>query len=1009
MEMNSTSKLRTLLSVFIIGIIGITTQTSSRAERVDPVPLTIEVIDSVRRATNTGQPSVVGSKMMADIKQIEAEAEKEKKSAKNGKRKQGEASSRMKSLFATRAVEMQFTKDEVLRQFDNQSAKLRELGLGGRIGALEGQRSAFNARFAQLDEALKRADKAGKKDYEQELDNLATLSKTLSPKQGDPVLKPSDTPPHFSSGRRRPHEEPQRSSPPAYAVPKGGNRQASADVLNTHLFFLDGKLRLNQEAKFSASPIRLAMNDYAISGLDTSEPLGLDIAPQEIPRLWEADPNTQSFVLAAITPGASCQSAAADLDKQTPEAYVTPEIAALAQALNYSPVKIFEYVARNIRYEPYWGLLKGAQGTLVAGSGGATDQAALLIALMREAGFPARFVRGTVGFYNHGQNNPGLRWIGAKSFKAATDILIYNSNPTTREILDPTNTTGIGMEMGHIWAEVCVPYGNYRGTQADSSGYRWIPLDPSFKDNIYQQGITHNTAFDYTTYMATRSNVMPEEAYSAQVLAAIIHSPPNYSQNTTQDVPYTATQVNIQYDILPSSLPYTVVSYDAWELGMTAETSTLPDSHRYKLVAEVKDGANSLLLPTQSFWMSDIALKRLSLGWQGATTDDQTLLDAWKNQSLTTGAPCSAVSVRPELRLDGALVVAGTEGGVGLCSFNNQLAMRIEIGQAGHGGASSWVASEAQYTTIAAANVYALHAHAYQTSSRLLKERAERLLANVQSTATPNAPGDEILAEFLHINLLKWMRYSSDAAHEISGLDGAYPGIGLHLGLTSAQMKIDYVFDLPFAVHRTGYLIDVGEFSFFPIDLLSGDLSWKTFMLSGYSASAYESYVWQETAHLDAVSTVRGLQYAREKNIEILTLNAANWDVESSKLLSNADPTMDYSWASLSDLYWNHIYLDETVTIPRSLIQYGDWKGAVYVGERNVQFNQRADFIIERYSGAFTIGDLLRMGYWGEEQLADMGFDVSYLRRHSEYWDLLATYGTVNYLVNYGCMKDPWE
>lgn len=970
--------------LLFVSILGFTLQSFSYAESIDHAPLKKEILDKVNGSINTSSPSQVTFKMERDVKFVESELKEERDSDKRGKRKHGEASSRMKSVLATKAVEMKFNRDEVRRQFDQQSAMLKKQGLGDRIVALEEQRQAVEARFAQLDGAMKRVDKADVKNYEKEVDSLAKLSKELSPNHGDAQIKPADTPPNFNSGRRRPREEPQHVGPPAYAKPNSTTMQGWIDVPSISPFIQDSELKLNHKSEFTSLPIQVAMNEYTNYGSDVGNLAGLGIANPDAGTLWKNDFSAQPFISAAVTPGPSCQSTAADLDKNTPEATVTPEIAALAQSLNYSPVKIFEFVTKNIRYEPYWGLLKGAQGTLVAGSGGASDQTALLIALMRESGYPARYVRGTIGFYNHGIRNPGLRWIGAKSFKAATDVLIYNSNPTTREILDVISPTGVGvgLEMGHVWAEVCVPYSNYRGTQANTSGFRWLPLDASFKDNTYQSdGVIHNSQFDYTAYMAKRTNVMPLEAYTAQILPVIKGFKPHWSENTIKDVAYSPTQINTQYDVLPSSLPYVVVSYDAWDTGLTSEAASIPDSHRYKLVVSVKDPANNLLLPTQTLKMSDIALKRLSLGWQGATAGEQTLLTAWKNQSLATGAPCTGINVRPELRLDGVLLVAGTAGGVGLCSSTNQLSMQIQIGQAGH-GPGPWVANSAQYSNISAANVYALHAHAYQTSNRLLKERAERLLADVQGAAVANASGDEILAEFLHLNLLKWMRYSSDDARAIYGLDNAYPGIGLHLGVTSAQMKIDYVFDLPFAVHRTGYLIDVGAFSTFPLDLETGDLAWKDFMLAGYSASAYESYIWQETAHLDAVSTVRGLQYAKENNIEILTLNAANWTTESPKLTSNLNAAMNYSSGTLAELYGTHISQGQTVTIPRSLIQYGDWKGAVYVGERNAYLNEKADFIISRYAGGYTIREILSWQQYGVDVLEGMGYDVNTLRRY---------------------------
>ena len=85
----------------------------------------------------------------------------------------------------------------------------------------------------------------------------------------------------------------------------------------------------------------------------------------------EAGPVQYAFIgsvlLGAVPPtpsdATSCytdpQEMQADL-ATSQEVQFTPEIMALAEALNYSPVKIFHYVSNEIKFEPYYGSLKGA-------------------------------------------------------------------------------------------------------------------------------------------------------------------------------------------------------------------------------------------------------------------------------------------------------------------------------------------------------------------------------------------------------------------------------------------------------------------------------------------------------------------------------------------------------------------------------------------------------------------------------------------------------------------------
>lgn len=159
----------------------------------------------------------------------------------------------------------------------------------------------------------------------------------------------------------------------------------------------------------------------------------------------------------------SCGYAAADL-AATPDVQLTPEIHALAQKLGYSPAKILLYVANEIKFEPYYGSLKGSSATLVAKAGGPTDQASLLIALLRASNIPARYVKGTVQVLDGsplGKDGRAPRWVGARSYKAASNILAQGRNPAAAYV---NNSSGqaVGNQFAHVWVEACVAYGHYR-------------------------------------------------------------------------------------------------------------------------------------------------------------------------------------------------------------------------------------------------------------------------------------------------------------------------------------------------------------------------------------------------------------------------------------------------------------------------------------------------------------------------------------------------------------------
>ncbi|WP_298609873.1 RHS repeat-associated core domain-containing protein [uncultured Thiobacillus sp.] len=682
------------------------------------------------------------------------------------------------------------------------------------------------------------------------------------------------------------------------------------------------------------------------------------------------------------------------------EVQLNPEIRALAEKLGYSPVKIFQYVANEIAFEPYYGSLKGAQGTLVSKAGNSTDQASLLIALLRASNIPARYVLGSIQFDN---NDPRLlRWLGAKTSVAAQAILAQGK-------IAPSSSTS-PLYFNHVWVEACVPYGNYRGTGVDKTGHRWIPLDPSFKEKTYQNGIAVNVDFDYDSYMAQRTDgpdSLPHEKYQRQVEAYVKSLPAaNGSNNTIQDVGYIGKQAARKFDILPASLPYKVRQFSNWGTGYTAETDTVPDSHRYKL--EIITGGFPSTNPAVISMPGNV-LKRMTLSFSGATPADQTVIDSalyisfpgsssgipplaqctntgsiykYQGYYVTIGGTVTYVwncnvnmaQVATHIRLDGNDLAIGNFGG-----FWSQTTLQV-FAKSGYNPsyhspkdseAGNWSPTFGQFfggfkpisstkitlklgstsvnsvdfkDKITQRDYYSLHANAFQTSDRLLKERAARLLNTVKTTPDPNTNLDETLGEFLHIAGLKYMRYISDAYKRIGEVNGDSGWSGNHIGLVSANNEAQTLLDLPFGVStpQRNFLVDVPGGVDRGVDLSTGAMPWKSFLLKGYTASAYESYLWQENAKLDAVSTVRGVQYAREKGIEILTLtpdmclpDTTAIDAELTKLTSNSDSTLNYLATDVSTI--KAMVCSTTkpkkAILPRSKISYQNWVGTVYFSE----------------------------------------------------------------------------
>jgi RHS repeat-associated protein len=339
----------------------------------------------------------------------------------------------------------------------------------------------------------------------------------------------------------------------------------------------------------------------------------------------------------------------------------------------------------------------------------------------------------------------------------------------------------------------------------------------------------------------------------------------------------------------------------------------------------LEDGATQLFSKTLT--LPEIAIDRLTLSYE-------TL---------------SGSTVQPVLRQNGVAIATGaatTQGN------GNKLTFTIN--------SPGWPIDSTVYPRLIAGEHHGIYFDVNQSSQRFLDERTQQLVDATNLIGTPSADTDDLIGELLYIALLK---YNMNVNEALEMVDDFYKTVTvpaqMRIGVTKAGANPDYLSALPYGIFPDKLYIDfkrnvIGQFS---VDgPISAELAQKTMRLGGYVVSALEHQIWEELVRVDAISTMKGLQYANEIGIPIKT--CTNASCLDSTQLSQATkdailPRINGGW---------HII------VPNDEFTYNEWNGAVWIAYDPATW--AASYII---SGGFDGGATTQSGSPATESVGDLG------------------------------------
>lgn len=385
------------------------------------------------------------------------------------------------------------------------------------------------------------------------------------------------------------------------------------------------------------------------------------------------------------------------------ETAITPDIAAVAAALDNDPRRIFDFVHNRIDYIPTFGSANGAQGTLLARRGNDWDQAALLVALLRAAGVSANFQTGDVVY----SSERLVAWVGGANANVAFTILLNGGIPSEAT----TNPQGIRVTRAWVQAQV---------------DGQTILFDPALKTYQRIDGVNVTQALSYNraALLAAMQQGATVGADTLQNLnragleSHLITLSTNFVSFVENNLPEADVAdviggrklVESTLTALPTSLP------DALAVSNVATHAEIPDAFRHRV--QIQMAGIDHLLRTH-----EIAGKRLSLFFDG---------------------PGNAAV----LRLDGQALVTGT--GTAL-STTQLMTITIDHPYASSGGL---FADQTASFRLKSGDRYVI-SHSFNTASRSLLAHRNRLFGGALAQA--GSSGEEVLlGEALWLIGLSW-------------------------------------------------------------------------------------------------------------------------------------------------------------------------------------------------------------------------------------------------------------
>jgi transglutaminase-like putative cysteine protease len=630
----------------------------------------------------------------------------------------------------------------------------------------------------------------------------------------------------------------------------------------------------------------------------------------------------------ASLPGASDPAYLAATD----EIVLTDDIRAKATELANEPVRIYEWVRNNVQWAPTWGAIQDASHTLSSQRGNAFDISSLTIALLRAAGYPARYVHGTIDVPEAAFRN----WAGGfENINAAMEFASSGGVP-----LGPVTNAGriTKVRMEHIWVEAAIDFLPSRGTR-NRDADTWVAMDPSFKQLLQQQGLdlVQRSGLDAQVVAAEfvdSATVSEAEGWATGADPVVMQSAQSqasaqlqqYIQSnlpgaTVADVFGSRTIVQVASNTLPSGLANKVVVTGA-------RYGRLPASLQQRITfAFGKDVVGEPVSP-RSFAWSTLNSHLVTLSFRPATAEDDAALRALAPSGevtdvsqLPTTIPAYLVNVVPELKVDGVVSMSGQPMALGAemtFVFNPEFAGRGPRSFSYKLPAGSFLSVAVVAGSVNPARVQAASEALTQTRETIQSNNPEAMRALTR---------DELIMQPFYSGLLSYYSQYTSLGFFSALQNGGHHQLAAGLGSFGYEPKPDYLFGVPRRVRPGGAAMNIPIVNIVGANGEDAGARRRTTLQLGAISSALEHAVPEQlftsgSNAASAVSAVKALQMAAAAGQRIYEITQVNQVAAISQLSLDVQTVNEIRGA---------VAAGKTVITHTNPVSVPGWTGAGYV------------------------------------------------------------------------------